>query len=77
MTCCGQDFARSEAGLFHVNEVASIALAERASVAPILANDVASDLADTYKLAAADLGQLFSQETKISGAVFMPLPRWG
>ena len=42
------------------NEVASIALAERASVAPILANDVASDLADTYKLATTDLGQLFS-----------------
>ncbi len=47
------------------NEVASIALAERASVAPILANDVASDLADTYKLAAADLSQLFSEAEQI------------
>lgn len=47
------------------NELASIALAERASVAPILANDVASDLADTYKLAAADLGQLFSDSEQI------------
>lgn len=47
------------------NEVASIALAERASVAPILANDIASDLADTYKLAAADLGQLFSEAEQI------------
>ncbi|WP_404991850.1 hypothetical protein [Cupriavidus pauculus] len=47
------------------NEVASIALAERASVAPILANDVASDLADTYKLATADLGQLFSDAEQI------------
>jgi len=47
------------------NEVASIALAERASVAPILANDVARDLADTYKLATADLGQLFSDAEQI------------
>jgi hypothetical protein len=47
------------------NEVASIALAERASVAPILANDVASDLADTYKLATTDLGQLFSDAEQI------------
>lgn len=47
------------------NEVASIALAERASVAPILANDVASDLADMYKLAAADLGQLISDAEQI------------
>lgn len=47
------------------NELASIALAERASVSPILANDVASDLADTYKLAAADLGQLFSDSEQI------------
>jgi len=47
------------------NEVASIALAERASVAPILANDVAEDLADKYKLATADLGQLFSDAEQI------------
>ena len=47
------------------NEVASIALAERASVAPILANDVANDLADTYRLASADLGQLFSEAEQI------------
>jgi hypothetical protein len=48
-----------------VNELASITLAERASVAPILANDIASDLADTYKLATADLGQLFSDAEQI------------
>lgn len=47
------------------NEVASIALAERASVAPIFTNDVASDLADTYKLAVADLDQLFSEAEQI------------
>lgn len=47
------------------NEVASIALAERASVAPILANDIASDLADTYRLATNDLGQLFSDAEQI------------
>lgn len=47
------------------NEHASIALAERASVSPILANDVASDLADTYKLGAADLGQLLSDSEQI------------
>lgn len=47
------------------NEVASIALAERASVAPILAKDVATHLADTYKLATADLGQLFTEAEQI------------
>jgi len=47
------------------HEVASLALAERASVAPVLANDVASDLADTYKLPDADLGQLFSDAEQI------------
>lgn len=47
------------------NEVASIALAERASVAPILANDIASDLADMYRLATTDLGQLFSDAEQI------------
>lgn len=47
------------------NELASIALAEYASVAPILANDVASDLADTYKLARADLEQLFLDAEQI------------
>lgn len=47
------------------NEVASIALAERASVAPIFTNDVASDLADMYKLTAADLDQLFSEAEQI------------
>lgn len=46
-------------------EVASIALAERASAAPILADDVAGDLADAYKLAAADLSQLFSEAEQI------------
>lgn len=47
------------------NEVASIELAERASLAPILANDIASDLADTYRLATTDLGQLFSDAEQI------------
>lgn len=47
------------------NEIASIALAERASVAPIFANDVATDLADTYKLATAELGQLLSDAEQI------------
>ncbi|KYP11711.1 MAG: hypothetical protein A0129_05890 [Limnobacter sp. CACIAM 66H1] len=47
------------------NEVASIALAERASMTPILAKDVASDLADTYKLATADLSQLFLEAEQI------------
>lgn len=47
------------------NEIASIALAERASVAPILAKDVASDLADTYKIATGDLTQLFSEAEQI------------
>lgn len=46
-------------------EVASITLAERASMAPILAHDVATDLADIYKLATADLGQLFSDAEQI------------
>lgn len=46
-------------------EVASIALAERASIAPILANDIAADLADTYKLGRADLEQLFTDAEQI------------
>lgn len=46
-------------------EVASIALAERASIAPILANDVADDLADSYKLGRADLEQLFADAEQI------------
>lgn len=41
------------------NEVASIELAELASKAPILANEVASDLADTCKLTTDELKQLF------------------
>ncbi|EPL2249118.1 hypothetical protein WJC50_001880 [Klebsiella aerogenes] len=47
------------------NEIASIALAEHASIAPILANDIASDLADMYKLPSSDLGQLFSDAEQI------------
>lgn len=47
------------------NEIASIALAERASVAPILTKDVATDLADAYQLASTDLGQLFSDAEQI------------
>ncbi|VUS36675.1 hypothetical protein [Klebsiella pasteurii] len=47
------------------NEIASIALAEHASIAPILVNDIASDLADMYKLPSSDLGQLFSDAEQI------------
>ncbi|WP_440481913.1 hypothetical protein [Serratia marcescens] len=47
------------------NEIASIDLAEHASIAPILAKDIASDLADMYKLASFDLGQLFSDAEQI------------
>ena len=47
------------------NEVASIALAERASVAPVFANEVAQDLADTYKLGSANLSQLLSDAEQI------------
>lgn len=47
------------------NEIASIDLAEHASIAPILANDIASDLADKFKLARSDLGQLFSDAEQI------------
>ncbi|HHP2703495.1 TPA: hypothetical protein ACR8U9_004297 [Citrobacter freundii] len=47
------------------NEIASIDLAEHASIAPILANDIASDLADMYKLPSSDLGQLFSDAEQI------------
>ena len=43
------------------NEVAAISLAERASIAPILANEVACDLADMYKMAEAEVSQLFSE----------------
>lgn len=49
-----------------VNELASITLAERASVAPILANDIASDLADTYKLATADLGNYSQTQSRLA-----------
>ncbi len=47
------------------NEIASIDLAEHASIAPILENDIASDLADMYKLASSDLSQLFSDAEQI------------
>lgn len=47
------------------SEIASIVLAEHASIAPILANDIASDLADMYKLASSDLSQLFSDAEQI------------
>ncbi|WP_426778235.1 hypothetical protein [Klebsiella quasipneumoniae] len=47
------------------NEIASIALAEHASIAPILAKDIASDLGDMYKLPSSDLGQLFSDAEQI------------
>lgn len=47
------------------NELASIAIAERASVAPILTNDVEDELADTYKLASSELKQLFTAAEQI------------
>lgn len=47
------------------NEVASITLAERASESPILTNDVATELADTYKLTNADLSQFFLEAEQI------------
>lgn len=47
------------------NEGASIALAERASLSPVLTKDVASDLADQFKLAKADLVQMFTDAEKI------------
>lgn len=47
------------------SELACITLAERASTAPILADDVASDLADTYKLSTAEMGQLFTDAEQI------------
>jgi hypothetical protein len=47
------------------NEAASIGLSEYASMKPILANDVATELADTYKLTDTKLSQLFSDAKQI------------
>lgn len=47
------------------NEIASITLAERASMAPILTSDIASELADTHKLATSELEQLFLSAEQI------------
>ncbi|HHP0320750.1 hypothetical protein ACG9XQ_07555 [Acinetobacter baumannii] len=49
----------------NANELASIALAERASVSPILTDDVADELSDTYKLASSELQQLFLEAEQI------------
>lgn len=47
------------------NEAASIVLAERASIAPVLTKDVAEDLADEFRLAKAEVGQLFRDSETI------------
>jgi hypothetical protein len=47
------------------SEEASLALAERASQSPVLSRDVAGDLADTYKLPTAELGQLLADSEQI------------
>ena len=46
-------------------EVASIALAELASIEPVLAGHVAVELADSYKLGKAEIGQLMSDAEQI------------
>ncbi|MBO9509621.1 hypothetical protein [Thalassospira sp. A3_1] len=46
-------------------ETATIALAERASLSPILADDVSEDLADMYKLAKPEISQLLSDAEQI------------
>ncbi|WP_336701289.1 hypothetical protein [Pantoea dispersa] len=48
------------------NELASIALAERASLSPIFRNDVETELSDEFKLSKNDLNQLFSDAEQIS-----------
>jgi len=47
------------------NESASIALAERASISPVLTNDVSEELSDTYKLSSSETKQLLLQAEKI------------
>lgn len=47
------------------SEIASISLAERASISPIFIKDVATELADTYKLASEELNQLFTNAEQI------------
>lgn len=47
------------------NELASIAIAERASLSPILTDDVKEELGDTYKLASSELTQLFTEAEQI------------
>lgn len=47
------------------NESAAIALAERASVSPVLAEDVAEELADKFKLAKAELTQFLLESENI------------
>lgn len=47
------------------NEIASISLAERASVSPVLSSDISDALADTYKLGKNALNQLLSDAEQI------------
>jgi len=46
-------------------ELASLALAERASTSPVLTTDVAEEISDTYKLSNTDTKQLLLQAEKI------------
>lgn len=47
------------------SEEASLILAERASQSPVLSREIAGDLADNYKLPAAELGQLLTDAGQI------------
>lgn len=49
----------------NANELASIVLAERASVAPVFAKDIADDLSDAYKLTSTEFSQLLSDSEHI------------
>lgn len=46
-------------------ENASIGIAERASISPILATDISEELSDTYKLSFSEVNQLFSDSESI------------
>jgi len=47
------------------HENASIGLAERASISPVLTTDVSEELSDTYKLSFSELNQLFTDSESI------------
>ncbi|SOD17649.1 hypothetical protein [Pedobacter xixiisoli] len=47
------------------NESASIALAERASISPVLTTDIREEISDTFKLSSSDTAQLLLQAEKI------------